>query len=108
MRAIESELSRYYEHIVGERTSPKSRNWGAYLRVLEKHNADHRVVALIRHIKDSYRNPVAHPDTYLTMDEALVLMGLAVSSITLIDCCVKGSMSSRIAESHSLTVTTDE
>ncbi len=63
LRALESVMAVYFECVTGKRIPTRMRNWGVYLKVLQKH-PDHspRVVAFLDHIRDSYRNPILHPD----------------------------------------------
>jgi len=82
-RAIEATIVQYYKTVLGTETQLKMRNWGAYIKNLEASGkADAKIIELLKHIKDSYRNPVTHPEIELSTDEISVLFGLAVSAIT--------------------------
>lgn len=91
MRAMESVIYAYLKKMTGKDMPIKSRNWGAYLRVLRGCSADSRVIGMIEHIKDTYRNPILHPEVTLSTEEAQVLFGLAVSAIVLIVTAMKAS-----------------
>lgn len=83
VRAIESVILAYYAKIVGKPMPPRMRNWGVYIKALrESGSADPKIVEFLAHIKDSYRNPVAHPEAQLTVDEVLVLLSVAVGAIS--------------------------
>lgn len=80
-RAVESVVGAYYEAITGRPKPTKFRNWQVYIDHLRKAGADARVVALLQHIKDQYRNPITHPELTLSLEEVQVLLGIAVSAI---------------------------
>lgn len=81
VRATESVIKKYYTHVVGSPPGVKSRNWGAYIRTLQKHGADPRVTGFLDHIREHYRNPVAHPEESLDNKSAQVLLSVCTSSI---------------------------
>jgi hypothetical protein len=82
-RAVESCILAYYQHTVGKEAPAKMRNWAVYINAMKQSGkADDRVLNLLIHIKDSYRNPISHPDAVLTADEVVVLIGVAVGAMT--------------------------
>jgi hypothetical protein len=81
LRAVEPLILQYRNALVGSALQPKSRNWGAYIQDLTKHGADVRIIAMIGHIKDFYRNPIMHPEETLTSDQALSLFHTCLSAI---------------------------
>jgi hypothetical protein len=91
MRAVETVIYRYLKKLTGNERPVKSRNWGVYIGVFKKLNADPKVIGTIQHIKDVYRNPILHPEVTLTPDEAQVLFGLSVSAIVQIAGAMKAS-----------------
>ncbi len=97
MRSIESVIYAYLKKLTGKEMPIKSRNWGAYIRVLGNSNADKRVIGMIQHIKDTYRNPILHPEVTLSAEEAQVLFGLSVSAIVLIVTAMKASKGAALA-----------
>jgi hypothetical protein len=97
MRAIESVIYAYMKKLTGKEMPIKSRNWGAYLRVLKANDANKKVMGVIEHIKDTYRNPILHPEVTLSPDEAQVLFGLSVSAIVLIVNAMKASHGATLA-----------
>lgn len=85
LRALESVMAVYFECVTGKRIPTRMRNWGVYLKVLQKH-PDHspRVVAFLDHIRDSYRNPILHPDVVVSEDDAESLLNVAGSAIRML------------------------
>ena len=82
-RAIESSLVSYYSHVVGKPPSTRMRNWAVYIRgIRDSGNGNEKVLKLLEHIKDSYRNPVSHPDDMMEVDEVLVFLGVGIAAMT--------------------------
>lgn len=83
VRAIESVILAYYEKVTGKKPPNRMRNWGLYIKALRHTGkSDPKIVDFLEHIKDNYRNPVSHPEAVLSIEEVLVLMGVATSAIT--------------------------
>jgi hypothetical protein len=84
-RAIESVMGVYYEAVTGKSKPTRLRNWGVYINKMRKHpdRADAKIVEMLDHIRDKYRNPITHPEETVSLEDVLVLLGLAVSVITL-------------------------
>jgi len=97
MRAIETVIYKYLKNLSGKDTPVKSRSWGVYIKALKKLNAEKKVIGTIEHIKDTYRNPILHPEVSLTPDDAQVLFGLAVSAIVQIVGVMKATKGATIA-----------
>jgi len=83
LRATEAVIRRYYKEVTGVEPKQKFRNWGAYIKRLEERNADKRITQHLDHMRQSYRNPILHPEVSLTPDEAQILWGVCVSAIFL-------------------------
>jgi hypothetical protein len=84
-RATETVLRKYYSHETGCATQLKSRSVGVYLNMLKMANkGDPKVMGALKQLADLHRNPLIHPDTILTMHEAIALQGIAQSVITAI------------------------
>jgi hypothetical protein len=75
----------YYTKLSGKSLAAKKRNWGAFIKVLDEHGADKKVTGFLTHIKDIYRNPIVHPEVWLSSDEALSLFTVCLSAITMLD-----------------------
>ena len=81
VRATESVIRKYYAAIVGKAPKAKMRNWGAYIKNLNQHGADQKITGFLDHIRETYRNPVLHPEVTLSGEDAQVLMGACASAI---------------------------
>jgi hypothetical protein len=74
----------YYTHLTGKELPKQNRNWGIYLKRLESvPAADAKVRGALDHIRETYRNPITHPEDTLTEGEAIMLFGLSLSVIEL-------------------------
>lgn len=82
IRATESVIRLYYKKMVGTSPGGKNRNWGAYVKELRTSGADEKITAFLDHIRESYRNPITHPEETLTPAEAQSLLGVCVSAIS--------------------------
>jgi hypothetical protein len=82
IRATESVIRLYYKKVTGSLLAKKNRNWGAYIKGLRAANADEKITAFLDHIRESYRNPITHPEETLTPEEAQNLLGVCVSAIS--------------------------
>lgn len=84
VRATEGYIWRYYAHVIGH-LPVKVRNWGAYIKNLEKcGKADTKVLGWMRQIKDEYRNPVLHPNERVSPEDAQEFINACISLMTAI------------------------
>ena len=83
VRGSEAVIRKYYEQVTGKAPKVKMRNWGAYIKNLQKAGADTRVVGFLDHIKENYRNPVLHPEESLSPEDTQVLLGVCISAIVM-------------------------
>jgi len=82
-RATEAVLRRYYSHVTGGKAHPKVRNIMVYVRAIRDAKCgDEKILSVIEQMSKLHRNPIAHPEVALTMDEALSTLGMARSVIT--------------------------
>jgi len=82
LRAAESVLRRYWDHVSNNKARPKQRNIGVYLVHMEKHGfGDPKVIGVLKQIKDLHRNALIHPEETLTVEEAINLLGIVRSAI---------------------------
>ncbi len=82
LRAIEAVMAEYYHLVVDKPIPTRMRNWGIYIRKLNKSpKVDKRVTTFLDHIRENYRNPITHPEVILTSNEVEVLLGVATSAI---------------------------
>lgn len=82
-RVLESVLRAYYTHETGGRSVPKVRNIAVYVNAMKQVNkGDEKTLILLKHISDVYRNPLIHPDSVLTFEEAVSTHGIVRSAVT--------------------------
>lgn len=80
-RALESVVRAFHKDVCHGASEPKQRNLGVYIRALEKGGADAKVVAALKQIKDLHRNPIAHPEAAIGLEEAMNIAGLVRSAV---------------------------
>jgi hypothetical protein len=79
MRATENVLRQYYALVVGK---PIDRiDWGTCVAELRKAKANAKVVQVLDQIRELHRNPLMHPQEFLSMKEAISLFDIAKSAI---------------------------
>jgi hypothetical protein len=82
MRALEIVLRLYYDAVTNGKPRPKTNNMGDYLNeMVVNHHGEEKVLAVLKQIKDLHRNELMHPETTLTLDEAIGLLGITQSAI---------------------------
>lgn len=91
LRAIEIVLKKYYETFSGQAVTKNERTYSIYLKKLavlsedegDTFRPDKRLLQMLAQIKEQYRNPIANPDTGISIDQATSLFGLATAAMTL-------------------------
>jgi hypothetical protein len=79
MRATENVLRQYYSLLLGK---PVTRiDWGTCTQELKKAKANQKVVQVLDQIRDLHRNPLMHPQEFLSMKDAISLFDIAKSAI---------------------------
>ncbi|MGP8152911.1 MAG: hypothetical protein ACLQBQ_02040 [Smithella sp.] len=58
-----------------------NRNLGNYIKILIDKGVDVKITAMLKHLKDHYRNPIMHPNEFWDIDKANGAVGLAISVI---------------------------
>jgi hypothetical protein len=79
MRATEAVLRIYYKLVTGK--EPDRIDWGTCTQELKKGRANQKVVQVLDQIRDLHRNPLMHPQDFLTMKDAIGLFDIAKSAI---------------------------
>jgi len=79
-RALEAVVRRYYSEVAKGQAEPKQRNLGVYIRALTPY-ANRKVISVLTQLKDLYRNPIAHPEAAITLEESITIAGLVRSAI---------------------------
>ena len=97
-RGLESALRSYYDVLSGHAPRPKTKS-GNDLAMQDYIDqvrgwADARVVSSLEQFTRLHRNPINHPDAVLTDDEAISLVGIAVS-------CIAGMVNDVTSKGHS-------
>lgn len=80
-RATEAVLLAFLDSVVTSR--PTQPNWGQYIQHMEAKGVDRKITSFVKLIKDTYRNPVIHPEITLSGTEAEVLVNACVAVMTL-------------------------
>jgi hypothetical protein len=82
-RVLESVLRRYYVQVTGGAARPRQRNIAVYVNAIRQaKRGDERILSTLKQISDLHRNPIAHPEVILSLDEAIATMGITHSAIT--------------------------
>ena len=92
-RALETVVLMYFPVLEVPLPDERKRNLGTYILILEGKDqngkevdgakkVDEKITGMLRHLKDSYRNPLMHPELTLEDEEAESLFQFAISAIT--------------------------
>lgn len=81
MRATENVLRQYHALIVNPLAGTKC-DWGQCIVELRKAGADTKTLGVVDQIRDLHRNPLMHPEAFLTVQDALRLFDIAKSAIS--------------------------
>ena len=82
MRALEMVLRLYFDAVANGEPRPVTNNWGDYLAIMvQKNLGDQKAIAVLKQIKDLHRNEFIHPETTLSLDEAIGLLGIVQSAM---------------------------
>jgi len=79
MRATESVLRQFYAQLTGKSAARKE--WATCINELVKAGADKKVMAILDQLRDLHRNPLMHPQDFLSMKQAIGLFDIAKSAI---------------------------
>lgn len=82
-RAVEAVVKEYFKTPSFSMPGKYRKNLGGYIEILENNRVDNKIIDMLRHLKDNYRNPILHPQDSLESDEADSLFGVAKSAITI-------------------------
>jgi hypothetical protein len=82
LRGAEAVVRAYWTAVSGAKPHPKQKNLGVYLKKMRDAGLGNaKVLAALQQIKDLHRNPLAHPEETLTLEEAVGLFGIVQSAI---------------------------
>lgn len=81
-RVTESVVRRYWSFETNGSAPPKTRSLGVYIAAFNRAGVgDAKVLAALKQMNDLHRNPLIHPDSVLTSEDALNIVGLARSAV---------------------------
>jgi len=80
LRAVEAEVRDYVCLLT--HAEPKRRDFAALIEVLSEHRADDKLLATLKDIRRLDRNPLAHPEAWLDLDEAIGTFNTARTALT--------------------------
>jgi hypothetical protein len=81
LRATEAVLKEYY-FLKVKRNRLETPMWGNMLDGLKlRRGHDNKLLERLKYIKDTFRNPTAHPETVYTLTEAQDLVGICIDVI---------------------------
>ncbi len=82
VRIVESVLRAYWDVVTKGEKHPKNKTLGAYISALEnKVDSDKKVLAALKQLKDLHRNPLMHPEVHLSVEDAVIFLGIAFSVV---------------------------
>lgn len=87
MRAVERE-SRDCATLLGQ-AHPVRRDFWDYLKILEHHGVDKRVIAVLDSLRSLERNPLVHPEDWLSQDDAVNLFCIAQVALSRLISCME-------------------
>jgi hypothetical protein len=85
MRIFEAVIIRYY-NVVSKVQEHTIKNIGGYIDALEKieyKDKDNGLIDILKSIKNTYRNPIIHPEVNMTMGDVIRLYGVVYAAIDL-------------------------
>ena len=97
LRATEALITEYYGVVVGYKPKMKSRNWERYIEHLRKHGGNPKILLALDQIREMHRNPIIHPEDFLSDDEAVTLFGVAQGVIVAMAVDIEKRKSTMIA-----------
>lgn len=82
LRAAEKLLREYHELQTGIKPTAKIIDWKTCLDQLGAHGGDGKTIQVLDQIRELHRNPLAHPEIFLSMEDAQGLFNIVISAIT--------------------------
>jgi hypothetical protein len=83
-RAVEQVLMDYLTilcpNVIAE-LKDSQRNLGNYIKIARENRGEDKVCSCLDQFRDLHINPLIHPESVLTVDEAMTLLGIAQSAI---------------------------
>jgi hypothetical protein len=87
VRALEAVVRNYWDVLSAGKPRPKYASgddaaMGTFISEVEKEGADKKAIETLKQLTKLHRNPIAHPDAVLSEPEAIILLGVVTSAIT--------------------------
>jgi len=79
LRGVEYIIRQYIKKLTG--SLPLKRDWGHYIEVLKKNGAEPSLTAVLDNIRTLDRNPLMHPEDWLTIDEAIAIFAISQTAV---------------------------
>jgi hypothetical protein len=83
-RAVEKVLIDYLNVLCPDKVKTLNdahRNLGGYIKLAKENKCAEKVCNALDQFRDLHRNPLMHPEAVLTINEAIILLGIAQSAI---------------------------
>jgi hypothetical protein len=87
MRAVERESCDCATLVA--QANPVRRDFGDYLKTLEHHGAEKKVIAVLDSLRSLERNPLVHPQDWLSQDDAVNMFCIAQVALSRLISCVE-------------------
>lgn len=83
LRATETVVREYWTAVSNGKPHPYTKTIGKYAHAMEKNRiGKKKVIETLKQIADLHRNPLMHPDDTLNNEDAIHLLGICISAIT--------------------------
>src|SRR5437899_12843695 len=96
MRAAEGVLRQWHQLIC--KPTGRSPEWAQCVNELRSCGANGNALGVLDQIRAIHRNPLMHPEDFLSMGEAKTLFGIAISAITAMAPEIKAATTTTISE----------
>ena len=80
LRAVEAEVRDYVCLVL--QAEPLKRDLGHFVDVLAKNQASDKLISSLNEIRRLDRNPLAHPEAWLDLDDAIGTINLSIAALT--------------------------
>lgn len=79
LRGVECVIRQYIVKLTGE--LPRKRDWGTYTELLKTNGADPALIAVLDNMRTLDRNPLMHPEDWLSVDDAIGIFMIAQTAV---------------------------
>jgi hypothetical protein len=99
LRAIEKEC--YDCATLLAQSKPTRRDLGDYIKTLTQYGVDARTTSVLDNVRSLERNPLMHPEDWLTQDDAINILCIAQVSLSRLISCVEDLAKKLVSVPHS-------